>query len=79
MELQKLRKNLKEIEKNDGTKVLISYKKPVAIKRKDGFILVTERFFSKTTNEHISYWLQFHDAGNNYCVVSQNQIQHHAE
>lgn len=75
MYLELLRKNLKEITLENGYKVLISYRKPVAILTDYGKAIVTEKFFSRTTNEHISYWLNYHDVENNPDTVPQKAIE----
>lgn len=57
MEFRTIGSNVCELELRDGTRVLFSYRKPVAayiIGR--GYIRTAERF-SNTTSKHITQWL----------------------
>lgn len=69
---------MKELYKQDGTTILISYQTPVAVKTwRDDFV-VTDKFFSKTTSEHINHWLQLHNVLE-YRIEPQRIIQNLAE
>ena len=42
---------------SNGTRVLYSYETPVAIENRDGEIISTTTFYSKTTSKHVSDWI----------------------
>lgn len=75
MKLTPLATNMTELELQDGTTVLFSYKTPVA-----GFIpgqgvFKTEQFFSQTTSKHINKWIKLQHPNATQTVVSQQKIE----
>ena len=62
MKLTPIKNNMTEIELSNGTKVLFSYKTPVACHHYNGKTYRTAKFWSKTTSRHINQWLDGLDA-----------------
>lgn len=57
MKARTIGSNQTEIEKGDGTLILVSYETPVAAVLPNGDALRTNRFYSVTTSRHINKWL----------------------
>ena len=56
MYLNNISKNVSEIKNRKGT-ILFSYNTPVAVITSEGYVLKTDRKYSKTTSKHITQWL----------------------
>jgi hypothetical protein len=57
MQLRPLGSNQNEIELTDGTRVLFSYRTPVAVYVPGAGYFRTSDYHSKTTSKHINQWL----------------------
>lgn len=62
MKLNPIKTNMTEVELSNGTRVLFSYKTPVACHHYNGKTYRTAKFWSKTTSRHINQWLDGLDA-----------------
>lgn len=75
MKLLPLKTNMTELELNDGTKILFSYKTPVAaVLLIDGLAqaVKTDKKWSNTTSRHINQWAkEFPHFLNNFDVRPQ--------
>ena len=58
MKVSPVGSNMTEVQLNDGTKILFSYKTPVAANLYNGGYVRTSTYFSKTTSRHINKWLE---------------------
>ncbi len=62
MNLKPIAANMTEIE-TSSFRILFSYSTPVALKNKEtGLYCKTSKFWSRTTNRHISKWLNGNEA-----------------
>lgn len=63
MNLNPIKANMTELKLSDGTRVLFSYKTPVAcITPEDDTAYKTEKFWSVTTSRHINFWVSQFDS-----------------
>lgn len=56
MKLNNLASNMTELELNDGSRILLSYKTPVAHYKPSEFLRRTSKKWSVTTSKHIGKW-----------------------
>ena len=68
MKVSPVGSNMTEVQLNDGTYILFSYKTPVAANLSSGGFVRTSTYFSKTTSRHINKWLD----GANADLVEQS-------
>lgn len=57
MTLNPIKANMTELDLGNGTRVLFSYKTPVAMLHSDGMTYRTDKKWSVTTSRHINQWL----------------------
>jgi hypothetical protein len=62
MNLRPIKQNMTELNLGNGTRVLFSYKTPVAcITAEDDTAYKTDKFWSATTSRHINVWVSQFD------------------
>lgn len=79
MKLRPIAANATVIELPSGTAIFFSYETPVAAFVPGKGVLRTDKFFSKTTTNHINGWIKTNHPSATQSMMSQKEIEQLAE